>query len=458
MKARQVASLSILVACGLLALGAQRPSAVPLAATGSAPPVNLPFVICSFSAHSHCLAPSRTPTAATALIFDYNILSSNVKSAESRGHVGYVWGANAPEPQGGSAEHDHYVAWAQGYCPGVGLYAKCPKGGPPSFRWLRSHHPNWILWKADQHGVPMGPARSKSNPGPILDFTNPAVQQYWMDHYIAPYLKQGFDGISWDNPTVYNPYSAVGHYNNQHRFVHQYSGGLQDRGWARAQVQALGRFLRRARAIEPTVRFSLNAPVDCIYAPMAAWHLPLRYIDTVVDEEGYSFWGNGSPNYIPNASGAYCGNRWLDKTNFYIGMEKAGKHLVLINQQPFAVHRYMTDSNPKARTALEWALANYFLVKYSHTYFWFGGEQDYGYPLAEQREELVNLGRPFGDMHTDQGVYVRWFSKGMALVNPNPRASFTVRLHKGKYQDFYGQNVNQVTMWPHSGLLLVVRR
>jgi hypothetical protein len=128
-----------------------------------------------------------------------------------------------------------------------------------------------------------------------------------------------------------------------------------------------------------------------------------------------------------------------------------------MNAEPYTVHRYMTDWNPAARADFEWAMANYLLVKYSHTYFWFGGSQQYGYAVFTQREQLADLGQPFGDMHQFQGIYVRWFSKGMALVNPDPKSSFTVTLHQGRYKDLYGQNVDAVTLAPHSGLVLVRR-
>lgn len=399
----------------------------------------------------------RPSTVSMAMIFDYHVPPKQLEHDEVAANVGYVWGANSPELPGGSARHDYYAAWAQGWCPGRGLSTRCPKGGPPSFPWLKKHHPSWILWRTNKKGVPTVPARSRPNPGPIVDFTNPAVQQYWIQHYIAPYLKLGFTGIGWDNPLVYDPYGAVGHYSIRHHFVRQYRGTLQDGSWVRAQTKALGAFLRRARAIDPKAKFALNTNFDCLYAKMASWAMPLRYVDTIVDEQGYSFWGPRKYNYIPAGPGTYCANRWLAKTDAFIRMQKAGKRVVLINEEPYRVHAFMTNTNRRARRDLQWVLANYLLVKYSHTYFWFGGVQQYGYPVFEQREEMVDLGKPRGDMRPSQGVYVRFFTKGMALVNPSPTKWFTVSLGNGTYKTLYGQNVNSVTMSPHSGLVLALR-
>jgi Hypothetical glycosyl hydrolase family 15 len=404
------------------------------------------------------VSPARNPSVASALIFDYKIPADRVVAAEKSAHVGYLWGASAPERPGGRARHDYYVAWAQGWCPGRGLRAegKCPRGGPPSFPWLKAHHPNWILWKVNSRGVPTAPASSTWDPGPIVDFTNPAVQKYWMVHYIAPYLKAGFDGIAWDHTIAYNPYGAAGHFDPRHRFIRQYSGSTADMRWDRAQTRALGDLLQRARSIDPKVQFAQVAPFDCYYLPTAMLFLPLRYLDTVGDEEGYTWWGDPKP-WITSSPGTYCNNRWLDKTTSYIRLQKAGKHLVLINAAPVHVYPYITDTNRKARAVLEWALANYLLVKYSHTYFWFGGNQQYGYPIFEQREDLADVGRATGDTRPYQGVYARWFTKGMALVNPSPFEPFTATLQRGEYEDLYGQYVNRVTMRPHSGLVLVTR-
>lgn len=320
--------------------------------------------------------------------------------------------------------------------------------------WLMKNHPSWLEWEVNKKSVPTETARSKSNPGPILDFTNPDVQRFWMANYITPYLKNGFTGIDWDNPMVYNAYSSAGHYDLQHHFVRQYNGGLEDIHYARAQIQALGDFLERARTVTPKAQFDLAAPIDCEYAPMTSWLLPLRYVNTIVDEEGYSFWGSGRANYIPTTAGPYCSNRWLDKTEFYIQMQKEGKGLVLINQEPYDVTSFMTDTNMRARADIQSALANYLLVKYSHTYFWFGGSQQYGSPLFVQREEAANLGTAVGDMAPLQGVYARSFTKGMALVNPSSTQSFTINLPHGRFKDLYGKKLNSVNMLPHSGIVL----
>jgi O-Antigen ligase len=423
----------------------------------------LPFVPCGPAARSGCLPPSRSPTVASALVFDSNILPAKLKRDEARAHVGYVWGASAPEQPGGPARHDALLLWSEGVCPGTPSKSRtCPGGGPPSLPWLTARHPDWILWNGSKRGIPARPAGSELQPA--VDFTNAAVRRYWLTHYIAPYLKSGFAGIRWTISLAYPPVAnnsngAIGHYNMRHRFVRQYSGNANDIRWVRAQARSLADLLRRARVIDPRAQFALDDPVDRSYAPMASWLLSLHHVHTIFDWQGYSNWGNPSPeNFIPNTPGRYCANRWLFKTDFYLRAQRAGKQLVLVNLEPYYVRAFMTDSNPRARADFEWALANYLLVKYSHTYFWFGSERQYGYPVVKQREEMAHLGRPIGDMHPYQGVYIRRFSEGAALVNPSPAEPFTVTLHRGEYEDLYGQRVNRVTMPPHSGLVLVTTK
>ncbi|MGI8824504.1 MAG: hypothetical protein ACR2JC_02450, partial [Chloroflexota bacterium] len=109
----------------------------------------------------------------------------------------------------------------------------------------------------------------------------------------------------------------------------------------------------------------------------------------------------------------------------------------------------------QARFDLQWALANYLLVKYKHTYFWWGGAAQYGYAPFLQREEEAQIGSPADDFYASQNVYMRDFSNGLALVNPSSRSPFTISLPAGRYQDLYGNAISTYTMQPHSGLVLL---
>jgi hypothetical protein len=417
----------------------------------------LPFAPCRGQAtHSHCLTGFGKPTVASALMGDSRIPLSKLKEAELRANVGYIWGAVTPTASDANARLDHFLPWGLGWCPSLAPNGKCRSASPPSIEWLRRWHPTWIEWTVNADGTPSAPAGTAPDELPVLDFTNPALQRYWAAHYVLPYLKLGYDGIAWNAPIAYDLYRAAGHFNARHRFIRQYSGSVIDPRWGNAQARAVGDLLRRVRATEPRGEFTVGASVDCAYAPTSVWRNLIRNANAVVDEEGYSNWGASAPRYLPATPGKYCVNRWLFKTRFYIRMQRSGEQLVLVNLQPHSVHPFMTDTNRRVRADLEWAMANYLLVKTSHTYFWFGGPQQYGYPVATQREELAHLGWPLGGMRQERGIYLRRYSSGMALVNPG-YVPITVTPYGGKYEDLYGQRLNRVTMRPHSGLVLVSR-
>jgi hypothetical protein len=129
-----------------------------------------------------------------------------------------------------------------------------------------------------------------------------------------------------------------------------------------------------------------------------------------------------------------------------------------MNPESYSVTAYMTDTNSQARFDLQWSLANYLLIKYNHTYFrWGGHTAQYGYPLIPQHEyqTVQAIGSPTDDFYASQQVYLRDFSNGLAVVNPDRYNSYTVTFPAGKYQDLYGNPITSVSMPAHSGLVLL---
>jgi len=399
-----------------------------------------------------------TPTTISmAWVFDQHVPIDQVQADEAAQNVGFVWGAIAPETAGGTAAHYFYLSWQQGFCPNNGLSLSCPSGAPPSLPWLRAHHPDWILWQANAKGRPTVPARSPSDPGPIVDFTNPAVQKYWVDNLIRPALRAGYAGVSWDHSIPYNAYRAVGHYNTKRQFVRLYNGDTEQPAYAAAQASAVSRMLLMAQAIRPSAQFASSVSNACDYPHQSDWFEALQHVQIVFDEAGYTNWGDSKYPWVTASSAASCRNQWLERTEAYIKLQKEGKSLILDNEIPMALSPDETKTNMQVRALMQWSLANYLLVKYSHTYFWFGTLQRYGYPLVLQPEELVDLGTPVGDMRAEENVYVRRYSKGMAVVNPSAHRSLTITLPKAKYETLYGRVIDSATLAPHSGLILTLK-
>jgi hypothetical protein len=413
------------------------------------------------TANSERTDTSIPTTVQMAWVFDSQIPAADIVADEQGQNVGYVWGASAAELAGGTALHDRYSTWEQGYCPAGGLSLTCPTGGPPSYPWVKKNHPDWILWQANAKGKPTVIAHDKGDPGPILDFTNPAVQSFWASQIIAPALTAGYSGIAWDHSVPYNTYGAVGHYNTHGKFVKQYSGVADDPKYAMAQTKAYAALLAKAQAISPTASFTTSISDFCDYTNLSDWLLPIEDSKIVFDEAGYTNWGDKKYPWITATGAPSCKNRWLAQTQEFIALQKQGKYLVLDDQVPMPVTPNQTVTDPTLRAMMQWALANYLLVKYTHTYFWFGQTQTYGNEIAIQPEELINLGSAKRDMKAEgKGpnlVYVRTYSGGMAIVNPGPHNTATFTLPLNKYKTLYSEDVNSVTLGPHSGIVLETR-
>ncbi len=65
----------------------------------------------------------------------------------------------------------------------------------------------------------------------------------------------------------------------------------------------------------------------------------------------------------------------------------------------------------------------------------------------------VSLGSPINDYYLLASVHSRDFEKGKVLVNP-ATSPFTVSLD-GEYKTLIGQAVSNVTLEPHSGIILL---
>jgi hypothetical protein len=59
-------------------------------------------------------------------------------------------------------------------------------------------------------------------------------------------------------------------------------------------------------------------------------------------------------------------------------------------------------------------------------------------------------------MYQSQGVYMRDFSNGLAIVNPSSsNQTFNIILPSGVYQDLYGNDQNLLALESQSGIVLL---
>ncbi len=393
----------------------------------------------------HTASPARSSLPADTTFgihlaqpYNYRERIGHGRAQGGAGVVDYVWGAggNPGDLPGASARYGTYFPWGR-------------DSHDRPLAWFVANHPTWVMYTADRRT----PATLFGDPSPVLDTANPQVQ-VWIESQEAALLARGFGGISWDNGIVYNLGGAVGHYGAGGQWIQLYSGAGTDSTYAHAQVAAYAAVTRANKSAHANATETLNQPFHCD----ALWSLPLASTDMMLDEEGFTNYGNASTPYVSTAPGDGCSNDWLQRVEEYVRLQKnLGKGLVLLNEEPYHVTSYMTDTNHGARKDLQWALANYLLVKYSHTYFWWGGVQQYGGTPPRAHEYAARVGSPVGDVHPAEGVFMREYTNGLAIVNPDRAHTVTIRLPSG-YRNLYGDSVARLTMPPHSGNVLIGHR
>ncbi len=176
---------------------------------------------------------------------------------------------------------------------------------------------------------------------------------------------------------VFNLSHAVGHYGDGGQWIQQYDGGRNDPVYADAQSTAFAAVVRAIKTVHPRISNTVNQPFECD----SLWSLPLGFAEYDPGREWIHQLRDARTPYVTTAPGDGCGNDWLQRIRHYVRLQvKRGKGLVLLNEEPYRVTPYMTDTNYGAPADLHWALANYLLVKYAHTYFWWGGVQHMGAP------------------------------------------------------------------------------
>jgi hypothetical protein len=370
--------------------------------------------------------------------------------------VDYVWAAR---PYPGERWHELYDAWqSEGWDP-FGCNPDEPCDPEYSLSWFQEHHPDWVMYKKDGK-TPATPNADQTRM-PILDTTNPDVQKWIIDRendYLS-HAEYGYGGISYDDSITWNISSAVGHYTTDGEWVHQYSGTeYYDPVYAQAQAEAFAEVVAGVKAAHPQATATINQGYICDDAN-TKWSDVTNTADMVLDEYGFTFGARKESPYITSADSQQgCSNWWLSQMTAYQRLQKdMGKGLVLVSQEPYIVTSYITDTDPQARFDLQWCLANYLLIKYHHTYFWWGTVGTYGSGPSEQHEFEVaaQIGSPTGDFYASQDVYMRNFSNGLAIVNPSADTYYTITLDEGRYRDLYGSPVHEYAMPPHSGLILL---
>lgn len=368
------------------------------------------------------LFPRTAENIHLEMIFNYNEPDPNVEA----GVVDVVWGSNyATQPTG--VYNTAYIPYS------VDNFTS-------SLKWYRNHHPDWLEYLCDGKTLAFEFGTTTLAP---LDFANPAVQAFQWKKWVDAPLSQGYQGIAVDTLSLTNNWQRCGHYDTFGNWVQQYTGAADDAafrhdvlGWESATYQ-------HVQGYSPTATMQVNVAYQ-FGEPVADNIQLMTTADLLLDERGFTNWGGPPARPTPT--------EWRKIVSVMKTVQAKG----LCYMTNGEISSLTQDISQEDRL---WVIANYLLLKNNCTYMYmtgFGadGSQDYG-RLVTFPEYSIAIGSPTGAMTKTQGVWLREFSGGLALVNPYTSA-FTVTLPAGSYNDVNGNPVGAaVTLAGQSGLVLL---
>jgi Hypothetical glycosyl hydrolase family 15 len=388
-----------------------------------------------------CCSPGSTPTGSfpstasdihLGLAFDYDAHNA---AAISRS-VDYIWGGYSVN---GDSSIDLRVPHIDGYLPfNIDAYPQNIPGHSLS-DWVRSH-PDWIVYRCDGKT----PAYYGQNGGNVpLDVSNPAVLSYQLAQVDKLFAK-GANGVDFDVFDFNNLSGACGIHERGVWKSLGYPNTNQDNAridddalrWLRTMSQAI-----RSRFPGKTIALNLNL----VEAGSRIQEIA-PYVDMIFDESGFTAYGGQN----------LSSETWRAEFEALEYLNKVGKAFDLNGIVP------ASDDQSVTADQINWVLANYLLVKgaHSYTYIYAGtnstagsSPSDYG-TFYDRPQYHIPIGQPTSGAVNTQGVVMRYYSHGLAIVNPSPGQTFTVSLGKA-YRDTFGHLYSAVTVPPASGIVLL---
>ena len=347
---------------------------------------------------------------------------------------------------GRSAQHDRFQGWKVGAANG--------SAHPLTLDYWTHTHPDWISYtcatdRTGRHTTPaweFGAVPSNRATAPAylpFDITNSAARRYLVEHYVKPSIDSGYRMVFFDNFNLSNFAHRCGHYDKRGQWKRQYRGPADPR-FAKDVIDWL-RYLRDAGTqvqgfasrdqLQPNSERRLAHPVP------AGFDLA----DVVWSEGGFTNWGK---RRLDTTTG------WTEQFEALSGLAgRAGKALIINGiVAPRGSQPRVTDYSQFSGDDVDWVLANYLLVKGAHTYTAVT-TGDYGY-FRDLADYHVPIGSASGPAFSRDGVWMRTFTNGLAVVNPDSSTSRDVALPAG-FVDTSGRPVTHAVVGPTSGVILL---
>ncbi len=391
-----------------------------------------PSTCCSSQLTATRSFPSTSSNIHLGLAFDY--YAHNVE-AVSR-NVDYIFGG-------------YLVDWNFGIHPGVphidGYLPFNSDGYPQNAPghslsdWVRSH-PDWIVYQCDRGRPAYSGNGDQSVP---LDVTNPGVVRYQLAQ-VEKLFANGANGVVFDVFGLTNVSGRCGVYDHGVWKPLGYPPIGQDNAridgdalnWLRTITEAI-----RARFPGKTIGLNLN-----IQDAGSRLLEIAPYVDMIFDEAGFTSYGRQNLS-ADSWRAAFDGLEYLDKVG-----------------KAFDVNGIVSAADDQSVTEdqINWVLGNYLLVKgaRSYTYIYAGNGRGFtgsasGYGTFYDRPQYhVRIGQPTSGPVSSQGVMMRYYAHGLAIVNPSPGQTFRVSLGKD-YRDTFGHVYSVVTLLPTSAIVLL---
>src|SRR6185312_7626039 len=367
--------------------------------------------------------PQAPSGIAVGMAMNYDVK----EKASEVGRIDYVWGASSPAPA--SVYNTAYIK-----------YARDQETHP--IAWWKAEHPTWLEYKCNKRSLAYQFHRKLAP----LDITNPEVRAYQWSEEIEPRLAEGYAGIAFDNLELTNESGRCGHFDSSHKWVAQFTGQSGDGAFTASVLEWTAAMREEVHAYSPSATVSINFSYEP-RASAAANAALMDDADLVFDERGMTNWGQpGADRPSPEL--------WLQIYEAARAVQEGGSCYDLNEEFPGA-------STAIPASELEWAVANYLLIKGDCTYISTSGfrgkkmnQQDYGvlhwYPQYE-----AAVGEPTGPaVEQPSGAYVRELTGGLAAVNPT-LATAEASLPPGVWRDGQGEQVSgSLVLGPQQGAVL----
>jgi hypothetical protein len=365
-------------------------------------------------------------------MFDYDISISQITPQLAR-PVDLVWGADANAAK--------LRAWHQAN-PSIVLssYLSFERDSQRhDLAYWKRTHPDWILYQCDK----VTPAYLYRQPSVPLDFSNPIVVQWQLSTTVAQAEQLGYDALAVDDINLHNVGAACGHYQGT-RWVPLYSGQSSDSHWSasvlfwlKAMQQQL-HSLSRPLALISTLNLTGASSNDGDMASL------LASVDGVVMADGFNSTSDRQD--------------WVNYIDFMHYVQQQRKAIYVVNQFTPPPDQFALDNQQ-----VQWALASYLMGEEGQAGLFIGKQEQFGEYLFYPSYSAA-IGQPIGQMYrvavSNGGtVYLRDFSQGESIVNPDPTHSYTVALPAGRlYQDLQGQTMSDTVTLPSlSGMVLLAQ-